>query len=80
MKYFKKPFLLLIRGYQHTLSPDRGWIRVIGPLGATCTMYPSCSEYAYQAIDKYGVFRGSYKSLFRLLRCHPYQKKLIDEP
>ncbi len=80
MKIAKKPFLLLIRAYQRALSPDRGWVRFIIPMRPTCAMYPSCSQYAYEAIDKYGVIYGLFKSSRRILRCHPYQKKLIDEP
>ncbi|KKU79389.1 MAG: hypothetical protein UY04_C0010G0006 [Parcubacteria group bacterium GW2011_GWA2_47_7] len=76
----RKPFLWLIRLYQKLLSPDTGLIRLIIPFRQTCNMYPTCSEYTYKAIEKYGVFRGIYKGFFRILRCHPYQKKLIDEP
>ena len=54
----------LIRLYQATLSktmpPD------------TCLFYPSCSHYGYQAIYKYGVFKGSVMAAWRVLRCNPW--------
>lgn len=80
MKIIRKPFLLMIRFYQKVLSPDQGYISKIIPMRQTCGMYPTCSEYAYQAIEKYGVFVGIYKGFFRILRCHPYQKNFIDIP
>ena len=52
----------LIRGYQRTSR----W------RPAVCRFYPSCSEYALQAILKYGPLRGSWMALRRLLRCHPF--------
>lgn len=80
MKIFRKPFLLTIRIYQRVLSPDQGLVGKIIPMRGTCGMYPTCSEYAYLAIEKYGVTKGIYKGFLRILRCHPYQKNLIDEP
>ena len=60
---FKYLFLILITFYR----------RVISPLKApTCRFYPSCSDYAFQAIDKYGVGKGLILSVRRLCRCHPY--------
>ncbi|MCU0590168.1 MAG: membrane protein insertion efficiency factor YidD [Desulfobacterales bacterium] len=62
-------FLALIKTYQFLLSP------VLGP---TCRFYPSCSEYAYQAIARYGPARGSLYAVKRLLRCHPFQHGGVD--
>jgi len=56
--------LVLIRGYQFTLS------KTLPP--NTCRFYPSCSHYGYQAIYKYGAFRGLGMAIWRLLRCNPY--------
>jgi putative membrane protein insertion efficiency factor len=53
----------LIRGYQRCISP---W------LPRACRFYPTCSEYMLQAIDKYGVAKGSWMGLIRLLKCHPF--------
>jgi len=61
--------LTLIRGYQLILSP------VLGP---ACRFYPSCSEYAHQAIDRHGVAKGSCLAIRRLLRCHPFHPGGFD--
>ena len=53
----------LIRVYQRTLSPL---------LGPRCKYYPSCSEYAVQAIGRYGILRGTVLAAWRLLRCNPF--------
>ena len=47
--------------------------RFVSPLNApTCRFYPSCSEYAVQAIKRYGPWRGLWFSLRRILKCHPF--------
>lgn len=61
----------VIRTYQLTLSPDHGWGRYLAPT-VGCRYYPSCSEYARQAIVKYGVVRGGWFGLRRIARCHPW--------
>jgi putative membrane protein insertion efficiency factor len=53
----------LIRGYQLLLSP---WLR------PSCRYYPSCSQYAIEALDSHGVVRGGILALRRLARCHPW--------
>ncbi|MEM7129219.1 MAG: membrane protein insertion efficiency factor YidD [Chloroflexota bacterium] len=53
----------LIRFYQRFLSPL---------LGSTCRFHPSCSHYTYEAIEKYGVLRGTLMGGRRILRCHPW--------
>jgi putative membrane protein insertion efficiency factor len=53
----------LIKLYQYLLSP---WV------GNHCRFYPTCSEYAKTAIETYGVLRGSWFTVRRLLRCHPW--------
>lgn len=68
---FKKSILILVKIYQKTVSPDSGifsfWLKT-----RVCRFYPSCSEYAYEAIDKYGVKKGIVLALKRLLSCHPF--------
>ena len=54
--------LLLIRGYQRMISPM---------LPPACRFYPTCSEYGYQAIQRYGILKGGLMALRRLGRCHP---------
>ena len=61
--------LYLIRIYQATISPF---------LGPCCRFYPSCSEYAYEAISRFGLIRGGYLAIRRLLRCHPFHPGGID--
>ena len=46
----------------------------------TCRFYPSCSEYAVLAIEKYGVIRGLVKAFWRILRCNPFSKGGVDYP
>jgi putative membrane protein insertion efficiency factor len=68
---WKRLVLGLIRLYQKTLSFDHG---IIGKIFGErfCRFYPTCSEYSYQAIAKYGVFRGSWIGAKRIIRCHPW--------
>jgi putative membrane protein insertion efficiency factor len=58
-----------IRLYQRTLSPA---------LPARCKYHPSCSEYAVQAVRRYGVLRGVVLAGWRLLRCNPWSKGGVD--
>jgi putative membrane protein insertion efficiency factor len=55
--------LALIRLYQKTVA------RVLPPV---CRFYPSCSHYTYEAIAKYGLFRGGWLGAKRIARCHPF--------
>ncbi len=67
----KRVVLGFIRLYQKTLSFDHGIVgKVFGE--RFCRFYPSCSEYTYQAVLKYGVVRGGFKGVRRVLRCHPW--------
>lgn len=57
----------------------RGWKLVVSPLfGERCRFYPTCSEYAAEAVLKHGVVKGLLLALWRLLRCHPLSKGGID--
>jgi putative membrane protein insertion efficiency factor len=73
------PFLLLIRLYQKTLSPDHGVYSGLFPHGY-CRFYPSCSEYSFQSIRHKGLVRGLFKTTWRILRCNPFTKGGIDLP
>jgi hypothetical protein len=59
----KSAALALIRFYQACLSPT---------LPSSCRYYPSCSTYAYEAVEKWGIWRGVRVALGRLLRCRPW--------
>lgn len=65
----KYPVILLIRGYQYFISPL---------LASRCRFYPSCSSYAIEALEVHGVLKGSYLSLRRLLKCHPFHEGGVD--
>lgn len=64
----KQLLLFLIRIYRSfsSLTPPR------------CRFYPTCSAYAYEAIERFGVFKGCYLAIKRLLKCHPFHKGGID--
>ncbi len=64
--------LFTIRFYQKVLSFDTGYAGKLIPLGKTCRFTPTCSEFAYQAIDRYGILYGSWLAIGRILRCHPW--------
>jgi putative membrane protein insertion efficiency factor len=65
----KRLVILLIRSYQVALSP------LVPP---RCRFYPTCSCYAVEAIERYGVLRGGLMALKRLLRCHPFGRGGYD--
>lgn len=67
----KKIFLAMIRWYQKRISPNTP---------PRCRYYPTCSAYAYQAINKYGVFKGGWLAFKRLCRCHPFSKRDYYDP
>ena len=60
----RKIFMFMIRGYQLVISP-------VFP--ASCRYYPTCSAYALEAFERYGVFRGGWLTVSRILRCHPFR-------
>lgn len=60
----------LIRLYQKIVSPALP--------ANTCRFYPTCSHYAYEAIYKYGVLKGGYLSVYRLIRCNPFNEGGYD--
>ena len=64
----KQLLLFIIRIYRRfsSLTPPK------------CRFYPTCSAYAYEAIERFGVFKGCYLAIRRLLKCHPFHKGGID--
>ena len=62
-----------IRFYQKTLSFDHGFLKIFYPHGF-CRFRPTCSEYAIDALTKYGLTKGTLKSAWRVLRCNPWNK------
>jgi len=57
------PFILLIKFYQYVISP------AIGP---KCRYTPTCSQYAIEALKKYGLFKGGWLAIKRIASCHPW--------
>lgn len=65
----KTLLLNFIKFYQREISP-------LSP--PKCRYYPTCSQYAKEAIEHYGAFYGSLKAIWRILRCHPFAKGGYD--
>ncbi|HZX10036.1 MAG TPA: membrane protein insertion efficiency factor YidD [Acidobacteriota bacterium] len=65
----KKAALYILRQYKRFVSPL---------LGNNCRFYPTCSSYAYQAIEKYGLTKGAFLGIKRLFKCHPFHRGGID--
>ena len=65
----KKILIYFIKTYKKFVSPL---------LKDSCRFYPTCSEYAIEAISKFGVLKGSIKSIYRILRCNPFNKGGYD--
>lgn len=65
----KQIALVLIRFYQCCISP-------LFP--AKCRFYPTCSAYAFTAIERFGLIRGGWLALLRILKCHPFHPGGVD--
>ncbi len=68
----KQIVLRLIRSYQSFSSFQKY-------LGVSCRFYPTCSDYTYEAVEKYGVVKGFALGFYRILRCNPWNKGGIDK-
>ena len=66
----KKICIALIKFYRKYLSPLKG--------RPCCKYYPTCSQYAIEAYEKYGFFKGTFLSVWRILRCNPFSKGGYD--
>lgn len=69
IQFPKYILIFLIKGYKLLLSPL---------LPAACRHYPTCSQYAVEALQKHGVFKGGYLAAVRILRCNPFFKGGFD--
>lgn len=70
-----KSFILkLIHVYQKSFLFRSKILKFLFLSDAACRFHPTCSEYTYQAIKRYGIILGSLKGLGRILRCHPWAK------
>ena len=61
---FRKLVIYIIKIYQKWISP----LKIV----PSCRFYPTCSQYAVDAVSKYGVLKGGFMALRRLLKCHPF--------
>ncbi len=66
----KKIMIRMIRFYQKYLSPLKVWTH--------CIYTPTCSQYAIEALEKYGALKGSLLAIWRILRCNPFSKGGYD--
>ena len=64
-----KAMIWMIRWYQRSISPS---------LGANCKYLPTCSQYAVEAIAKYGALKGGLMAVWRILRCNPFSRGGYD--
>lgn len=69
MSIFARLAVLMIRGYQVTVSPL---------LPAACRYQPTCSAYTIEAVERYGALRGAWMGVRRILRCHPFARGGYD--
>lgn len=65
----KKALVIFIKTYQYIVSP---WV------GQHCRFYPTCSQYAIEALEKHGCLKGGWYIVSRLCRCHPLCKGGVD--
>lgn len=68
----KKIILFILNVYKKIISP------MFKAMGVECKYYPSCSEYAKLAIEKYGCIKGIYLSIKRIIKCNPFSKGGYD--
>ena len=65
----KRPLICLIKFYKKCISPYTS---------PCCKYIPTCSQYALEAIERFGAFKGGFLSLWRILRCNPFSKGGFD--
>jgi putative membrane protein insertion efficiency factor len=65
----KRILILIIRFYRRFISPLKR---------PSCIYYPTCSQYAIEAIQKYGSLKGGFMAIKRILRCHPFHEGGYD--
>ena len=68
----KKILIGMVRFYRRFISPIKG--------NTHCRFTPTCSQYALEAIEKYGPFKGTFLAVKRILRCHPFSKHSGYDP
>jgi putative membrane protein insertion efficiency factor len=71
--FLSRIVIWFIKFYQKTLSFDHGPLKHYYPHGF-CRFYPTCSEYGVEAIQKHGIIKGGLKTIWRIMRCNPWNK------
>ena len=74
----KSIVLSLIKAYQRISPTINSFGQNLGVAKTDCKFQPTCSNYATEAIKKYGILKGSYLGIKRILRCHPFAKGGYD--
>ena len=74
----KRIILNLIRFYQKTSFFHNYFFRLFFLSDRVCRFMPTCSQYSYEAVEKYGVLKGTWLTLKRVLHCHPWSKGGFD--
>ena len=74
----KKLVLNSIKFYQKYLSIDHAWAKKLYLTERVCRFTPTCSEYTFQAVEKYGTAKGLFLGFQRVLRCHPWSRGGLD--
>jgi putative membrane protein insertion efficiency factor len=74
----KKIVLMLIKGYQNTSFLHANVLKILFLTDASCRFSPTCSQYTYEAVNKYGVIKGLFIGLKRISRCHPWARGGYD--
>ena len=69
MMISKRLLIYIIKLYQIYISPYKG---------TKCPYFPSCSEYGIESIERFGAFKGTFLTIFRIIRCNPFSKGGID--
>jgi putative membrane protein insertion efficiency factor len=80
LNLFKDTELLIISVYQKTFSLDYGYLGKVFPNSKSCRHIPTCSVYGYECVNRFGIFRGNYFLVKRVLRCNPWNKSDIYDP
>ncbi len=70
----KKFLLSSIRFYQKNLNFNNQLMKNLFLVDRACRFTPTCSEYCYQAIEKYGILKGIWLGLRRIIKCHPWNR------
>jgi uncharacterized protein len=74
LELLKRVELFIIRIYQKTLSFDHGYIGEQFPNTRYCKYTPTCSEYGYESVNRFGVFKGNFLAIKRIVRCNPWSE------